>query len=184
MTALSGGALESESPLLVKLAKASVFAFGQSLYSDSAVPGETMFLVLPGMMPYFFNQIAGVLASQARPTVCYAFRALGAIVIGSWRASENLERFERRAGWQRDSFREIARQHGPEHDARFLIQWAAENVVLSLEEALHWPAELQLELCAQTYRSATPAEQQLGANIVLSFLRPPDRLGAVGLSLR
>lgn len=184
MTALPGGPLESESPLRVKLAKASVLALGQSLYPDSAVPGETMFLLLPGMMPYFYKQMAGVLASEPRPTVRYAFRALGAVVIGSWRTSENLERFERRAGWQKDSFREIARQHGPEHDARFLIQWAAENVVLSLEEALHWPTEFQLEFCAEAYRSATPAEQQLGANIVLSFLRPPDRLGAVGVSLR
>ena len=178
------GSLENESPLFVKLAKASVLALGQSLLPDTAVPGETMFLLLPGMMPYPYEQIAGVLASQPRPMVRYGFRALGAIVIGSWKASENLDRFEMRADGDKQALRRIAREFGRARDARFLIQWGAENVVLSLAEALHWPTEFQLEFCGWIYRHATSAEQQLGADVVLSFLRPPDRFGGIGVRLR
>ena len=176
--------LESESPLVAKLAKASVLALGQSLLPDIAAPGETMFLLLPSMMPCRYGQIAGVLASQSLPTVRYGFHALGVIVIGSWRASENLERFEMRAGGDSDTLRGIARECGRERDARFLIQWGSEKVVLSLEEAIHWSTDFQLEFCGWTYRAATPTEYQYGADVVLSFHRPSGRGRGTGVKLR
>lgn len=170
---------ENESPLLARLALASILALGQSLHRDTA-PGEMPFLLLPTMMPYTHDEIAGVLTSQLRPMVLYGFPALGGIVIGTWRATENVQQFERQASGYQQMTRRTAQLYGREDDARFLVQWGEETVVLSLEEAVRWPREFQLEFCDWTHRSATPAEQDLGAAIVLSFQRPPDRLGGIG----
>ena len=101
-------------------------------------------------------------------------------MIGTWRATENVQQFERQASGYQQMTRRTAQLYGREDDARFLVQWGEETVVLSLEEAVRWPREFQLEFCDWTHRSATPAEQDLGAAIVLSFQRPPDRLGGIG----
>ena len=90
------GSPENESALSVKLAQASILALGQSLLPDAAVPGETPFVLLPSMVPYVYDELADVLAPQKQPMVLYGFRALGAILIGKWTASENLQLFE----WQ------------------------------------------------------------------------------------
>lgn len=172
------GSRENESSLHVRLAQASILALGQSLRPDTP-PGETPFVLIPGMMPYSYDDTACALASKSRPMVLYGFRALGALVIGTWRASEELERFAWQARGDQQMTRSTAHLYGRQDDAKFLVQWGVENVVLSLDEALLWPTEFQLLFCDWTHRRATPAERQLGADVVLSFQRPPDQLGGI-----
>lgn len=100
-------------------------------------------------------------------------------MIGTWRASEDLERFAWQARGDQQMTRSTAHLYGRQDDAKFLVQWGVENVVLSLDEALLWPTEFQLLFCDWTHRRATPAERQLGADVVLSFQRPPDQLGGI-----
>src|SRR6185437_2714740 len=161
------GSRENESSLHVRLAQASILALGQSLRPDTP-PGETPFVLIPGMMPYSYDDTARALASKSRPMVLYGFRALGALVIGTWRASEDLERFAWQARGDQQMTRSTAHLYGRQDDAKFLVQWGVENVVLSLDEALLWPTEFQLLFCDWTHRRATPAERQLGAYVVVS----------------
>jgi len=120
------GSRENESSLHVRLAQASILALGQSLRPDTP-PGETPFVLIPGMMPYSYDDTARALASKSRPMVLYGFRALGALVIGTWRASEDLERFAWQARGDQQMTRSTAHLYGRQDDAKFLVQWVAKT---------------------------------------------------------
>jgi len=64
---LAGAARDKESPLLERSSRRQACAPWDSRSTpDTAVLGETMLLLLPGMMAYPYDKIPGVLASKPR----------------------------------------------------------------------------------------------------------------------